>query len=421
MDVSDIKVISPIGGEAKRLKPLTVEISKACVRIANRPLIEVPMLCLAFQGVKTFILGVKGYLNYKSLNDYFGDGTGFSARYHIEPRIHTKYQPNENDHGSADSLRINLDYYDIEGLVFIMQSDNIFDISMRDVMNFHNRKKALMTIILKEVEDTREFGVAVMDGDGRIKTFLEKPEESPSRMANTGLYLLSPEIREILNSDEVREISKKRIFDIGNDLIPYLVKRGYPVYGYVSEEVWFDVGSPSRYLEATRSLLNGSLSYLSDFGGRVCEGTWIGGESVESLERRDAIVKNSRNGIIDLNPPVLIGRHCHIEGGASIKNSVIDNFCVVGKKTSIENSVIMDRTIIEEGAIIRDSIVGRHCTVKSSLHNPTIVESISVIGDDVTVGGGYMLSSARIWPHIKLPSNLEIRNTNITRPEDLLL
>ena len=147
----------------------------------------------------------------------------------------------------------------------------------------------------------------------------------------------------------------------------------------------------------------------------------VEGESVESLERRDIIVKNRRDGVINLNPPVLIGRHCHIEEDVSIKNSVIDNFCVVGKKTIIENSVIMDRTIIEEGAIIRDSIVGRHCRVKSSLYRPTVVKSTSVMGDDVTIGEGYLLSGTRIWPHMKLPSNLEIRNTNVIRPEDLLL
>jgi len=179
MDVSELKVISPIGGEAKRLKPLTVEISKACVRMVCSPLIEVPMLCLALQGVKTFVLGVKGYLNYKSLQDYFGDGTGFSAEHRIEPRIHVKYQPNESDIGSADSLRINYNYYDIKEPVFIMQSDNIFDLSLKDFIDFHEQKKALMTIVLKEVRDTSEYGVAIVDKDGRIKKFLENQRKVP--------------------------------------------------------------------------------------------------------------------------------------------------------------------------------------------------------------------------------------------------
>jgi NDP-sugar pyrophosphorylase family protein len=420
MDLSELKVISPIGGEAKRLKPLTVEISKACVRMVCRPLIEIPMLCLALQGVKTFILGVKGYLNYKSLHDYFSDGRGFSAEYHIEPRVHVKYQPNENDIGSADSLRINYNYYDIRDPVFIMQSDNIFDLSLRDFTQFHERKGALMTIVLKEVKDTSEFGVAVMDKEDRIERFLEKPKVSPSNLANTGLYLISPEMREILNSEDMKEMRKKGSFDIGSDLIPYLIEKGYPVYGYVSDKLWFDVGSPSRYLEATKDILKGKLGYMREFDGKAFEGIWIGGQSKESLERREMIIDKSKRGKISLESPVLIGRHCQIDEGARISNSVIDNFSIVGKDAIVENSVIMDRVIIEEGAIIKGSIIGRHCTIKSTASKPTVIEDISVIGDDVTVGSGYHLKQTRIWPHIRLPSNLELESKNIVEPQDML-
>lgn len=420
MDLSELKVISPIGGEAKRLKPLTVEISKACVRMVCRPLIEIPMLCLALQGVKTFILGVKGYLNYKSLQDYFSDGRGFSAEYHIDPRVHIKYQPNENDVGSADSLRINYNYYDIRDPVFIMQSDNIFDLSLTDFTQFHERKGALMTIMLKEVKDTSEFGVAIMDKEDRIERFLEKPKVSPSNLANTGLYLISPEMREILNSEDMKEMRKKGSFDIGSDLIPYLIENGYPVYGYVSDKLWFDVGSPPRYLEATKDILKGKLGYMREFDGRAFEGIWIEGQSRESLERRETIINKRKKGEITLEEPVLIGRHCQIRDGAKIRNSVIDNFSIIGSRALIENSVIMDRVIVEEGAIIKDSIIGRHCTIKSSQSKPTKIEGISVLGDDVTVGSGYHLKTTRIWPHIRLPSNLELEKKNIMEPQDLL-
>jgi NDP-sugar pyrophosphorylase family protein len=71
VDVSDLRIIIPVGGEAKRLKPLTAEVSKALVRSLNRPLVEHAMARLASQGVREFIFGVKGYINYKSLYDYF--------------------------------------------------------------------------------------------------------------------------------------------------------------------------------------------------------------------------------------------------------------------------------------------------------------------------------------------------------------
>ena len=70
-DLADVKVIIPIGGEATRLRPLTIETSKATVRLLNRPLIEYTILELAKQGIKEFIFGVRGYVNYRSLFDIF--------------------------------------------------------------------------------------------------------------------------------------------------------------------------------------------------------------------------------------------------------------------------------------------------------------------------------------------------------------
>jgi Nucleoside-diphosphate-sugar pyrophosphorylase involved in lipopolysaccharide biosynthesis/translation initiation factor 2B, gamma/epsilon subunits (eIF-2Bgamma/eIF-2Bepsilon) len=79
-DISDVKVIIPIGGEATRLRPLTIETSKAAIRLLNRPLIEYTILELAKQGIKEFIFGVRGYVNYRSLFDLFKEGIGFSSK-----------------------------------------------------------------------------------------------------------------------------------------------------------------------------------------------------------------------------------------------------------------------------------------------------------------------------------------------------
>lgn len=104
-------------------------------------MVEIAILTLARQGVKNFIFGVKGYVNYKSLHDYFQDGIGLSEKYGITPRIHIKYQPNEEDCGSADSVRLNIDYYGLNNPIIGVQGDNIFNIDLRDFIRFHKRKK----------------------------------------------------------------------------------------------------------------------------------------------------------------------------------------------------------------------------------------------------------------------------------------
>ena len=146
-----LRVIIPVGGKAKRLLPLTAETSKACIRLVNRPMIEFSLLSLARQGIRNFIFGVKGYTNYRDLHDYFESGYGFSTRYGISPRVHVKYQPNVDDLGSADSARISMDYYNVKDPVFAVQGDNIFDVNVKELVEFHEKKGAVMTIALREV------------------------------------------------------------------------------------------------------------------------------------------------------------------------------------------------------------------------------------------------------------------------------
>ena len=166
-----LRVIIPVGGKATRLLPLTAETSKACLRLLNRPLVEFSLLSLARQGIRHFIFGVKGYTNYRDLFDYFESGYGFSVRYNIKPRIHIKYQPNVEDLGSADSARINMEYYDINSPVFAVQGDNIFELSVKDLSQFHREKGAAMTIVLREVQNVEGLGIADIDKNNRIRLF----------------------------------------------------------------------------------------------------------------------------------------------------------------------------------------------------------------------------------------------------------
>jgi NDP-sugar pyrophosphorylase family protein len=399
-----LRVIIPVGGKATRLLPLTAETSKACIRLLNRPLVEFSLLSLASQGIRHFIFGVKGYTNYRDLYDYFESGYGFSARYNIKPRIHIKYQPNVDDLGSADSVRLNMEYYEINNPVFAVQGDNIFEISVKDLIQFHREKGAVMTIVLREVQNVEGLGIADIDKNSRIRCFVEKPlpQDAPSNLANTGLYVVSPEIKKIFNEKGVKQIiEEKHRLDFGYDFIPYVTQTGRPVFGYTLKGNWFDVGTPKNYLEAMKNLLHGGFSMLTDFGGKISEKQriWVQGESSDSEKRRQEIIQKIEQRRIEIEGAVLIGRHCQIEDGARIVNSCIDNFTRIGKGATIENSAILDRTIIGEKAEILNSIIGRHATILSSGRKQTKINSVSVVADDVTIEEGCILTATRIYPH----------------------
>jgi NDP-sugar pyrophosphorylase family protein len=402
-----LRVIIPVGGKAKRLLPLTAETSKACIRLVNRPMIEFSLLSLARQGVRNFIFGVKGYTNYRDLHDYFESGYGFSARYQIKPRVHIKYQPNVEDLGSADSARISMDYYDVKDPVFAVQGDNIFDVDVKEIVEFHEKKGAVMTIALREVENVEGYGIADINKERRIARFVEKPspKEAPSNLANTGLYVVSPGIRKIFKEEGVKQIIKEeKRLDFGFDFIPYLIKTGRPVYGYTLKGSWYDVGTPKHYLEAMHDMLNGRFSSLTDFGGRISEEEriWVQGESSESKKSRAEIIRKIKQGKIKIEGSVLIGRHCKISNGSKIVNSCIDNYTQIGKGATIVNSAIMDRVIIGEKAEIKESIIGRHVTILSTPRRRTKIDSVSVVADDVTVAEGCRLTSAKIYPHLNV-------------------
>jgi NDP-sugar pyrophosphorylase family protein len=399
-----IRVIIPVGGKATRLLPLTAETSKACLRILNRPLVEFSLLSLANQGIRHFIFGVKGYTNYRDLYDYFESGIGFSARYNIKPRVHIKYQPNVDDLGSADSARINMEYYEINTPVFAVQGDNIFDINVKDLIQFHRDKEAAMTIVLREVQNVEGLGIADIDRSNRIRCFVEKPlpKDAPSNLANTGLYVVSPEVKKIFKEKGVKDMVEERHrLDFGYDFIPYMTQTGRPVYGYTLKGSWFDVGTPKNYLEAMKKLLDGGFSMLTDFGGQISpdKKIWVQGDSNDSQKRREAIVTKIKQGKIDIEGSVLIGRHCQIDDGVRIVNSCIDNYTRINKGAVVENSAVMDRVIIGEGAQIYHSIIGRHVTIHSSHKKQTKISDISVVADDVTIEEGSSLSTAKIYPH----------------------
>ncbi len=403
-DIERLRVIIPVGGKATRLLPLTAETSKACIRLLNRPLIEFSLLPLARQGIKNFIFGVKGYTNYRDLHDYFESGYGFSARYGIEPRVHIKYQPNVEDLGSADSANINMQYYNVKDPVFAVQGDNIFDVSVKDLVEFHKKKGAVMTIALREVENVEGFGIADINKDMRIQRFVEKPspKEAPSNLANTGLYMVSPEIRKIFKEKGVRQIIQERHrLDFGYDFIPYLISTGRPVYGYTLKGSWFDVGTPKRYLEAMNDMLYGKFASLTDFGGKLDDENrvWVQGESSDSMKRRQEIIGKIKKGTIEVDGAVLIGRHCEIGDGVRIVDSCIDNYTKIGNGAEIEGSAIMDRVIIGDKAQIKESIIGRHVKVGSNHQKPTKIESVSTVADDVVIEEGCILTATKIYPH----------------------
>lgn len=404
----------PVGGEAVRLRPLSIGTSKALIRILNKPIMEFIILELAMNNIEEVYLGVRGYHNYRSVYDYFREGYWFKSRYpFIDHEIKIRYMPRYETSGNADAIRILIEYYGIKEPFIVVQCDNLFKLELNKVYRFHREVNADMTIVLKEVEDVSEFGVAVVDSNNRIVKFIEKPKfgVTESKLVNTGIYIIEPTIYDFFKSSHGMELVKAGRMDFGRDVIPKMIELGYKVYGYIMKEgYWFDIGTPERYLDAVKFLL-----YRQDY--RVLEaeerlpGVYMQGRSHTSKVLQDNIVERARKNLIKFSGVCLIGRHTIISDNVFIQDSAIDNYCVIGPNTHMSGSAIMDRSYIEGDAKIVNSIVGRHVYIE---RGAVLVNSY--IGDDVYIGANSKLINVKVWPHEKIPPGVHIERFEI-KPE----
>ena len=350
------QVLATVGGSGTRLYPLTLDQPKPLVELCDTAIIANLFRVLASQGCRRFILGSKGASNTLNLSNYFKAGEGFFKRLGITDHQDFSYQPLYDDKGSADSLRYCMNYYDINDDLLVVSGDNVIDIDLARFVEFHRKHKPLLTVALKELgpeENVSQYGVARVDGDMRIKGFVEKPKagSEPSRMINTAFYLFSPQIREVLAKmgDKAR--------DIGGDLIPYLTEKGYPVYGFPITGYWIDIGTPERLHQAAMDSLSGAVRHF-DRKYHYKPNQWIHPSTLARIEPFLA------SGDIQLVGNVSIGRNCRIEKGVTIENSHIGHTSLIDRNVEIKESMIMSFAHIQHMVNIRRTIVGRHSTIE---------------------------------------------------------
>ncbi|MDI6655038.1 MAG: NDP-sugar synthase, partial [Candidatus Hydrothermarchaeota archaeon] len=339
-------VIATVGGEGTRLFPLTLKQPKPLVSLCGRAIVDRIFETLATQGCREFILASKGAENTNRLKEYFKEGRGFSDRLKLHPKAIFRYQPNYDDAGNADAVRFCMEYYNIKGDILVVSGDNVIDIDLRNLMEYHRKKKSLLTVGIKELgdgEDISQYGVAELRDESRIKRFVEKPKpaEAPSRLINTSIYVFSPEIRKVFQEmgGEVR--------DIGQNVIPYLTERGYPVYGYEVEGYWADIGTPGSFLKTSQDILHGKLSRIK-FKQQTTLLKLIGLARAEEKKQ--------------IGEHVSIGADCRIGNNARIESSFIGDNCVIGEGAKIIGSVVMDFVNVERNVYLNKCIVARYAT-----------------------------------------------------------
>lgn len=376
-----MKAIIMAGGEGTRLRPLTVHRPKPLVPIAGKPIMLHIIELLKKHGFKEAIATVH-YLA-DEIEGYFGDGEefGFSLKYSVE----------DVPLGTAGSVKKAAEMFCLNETLLVLSGDALTDIDLSEAIAFHKDRGALVTIVLSRVPNPLEYGVVIVDEQGAIKRFLEKPswDEAFSDTVNTGIYIIEPEI--------LSYIGAQQFVDFAQNLFPRLLQEGKPLYGFVSEGYWCDIGNHTTYIEANFDVLYGKVKVQIE-GEEISPGIFVG--------------ENVDLGEAEISPPVYIGGHTRVEGnarivgpaiigaeniiqeGVKLERSVIWDKVFMGRNAQLFGCIVGDRTIIGEKVKVEEgAIVGDHCALEENV----VVRPLVKIWPDKVVEGHSTVTMSLVW------------------------
>ncbi|QEE15678.1 sugar phosphate nucleotidyltransferase [Promethearchaeum syntrophicum] len=361
------------GGLGSRLNPLTAKICKPMVPVCNRPMVDYAIDHLRYAGIKKIIIVVKHLGN--ELRDLINSTwtKEICENLGIEILI-----PKVNSMGTADAVRKVADEITSENFVVSM-ADIVTNLPMTNFMTYHLKKKAQATVSMKRIEEmATKYGNTLLDNDGKIIRFLEKPSSQEIYLSaltrrnaqtlpiiNTGIYCFNREILDL--------IKETTFMDFGKEIFPYLLEHQYRLYGFVDDYYWLDVGNPTTYLWSNWDILRLYGWPITPPGSQEEKFKWF-------LEKPPSHLKYNEN--------ICIGKNCTFGQNNYISSlSSIGSNCTFGVNVKVDKSVIWDNVKIGNNVIIEQSVVANG----------------SVIGDDCVIK-----SNTIIGPHSKIRSKSEL-------------
>ncbi len=360
-----MKAVVMAGGEGTRLRPMTANQPKPLLPVINRPIMEHVLRLLRRHGLTETVVTVQFLA--ALIRNYFGDGEELGMSLH--------YATEEMPLGTAGSVKNAADKLRDDRFL-VISGDALTDIDLTDMIRFHRENRALVTIGLKRVPNPLEFGIIIVDEQGRVQRFLEKPTWGQvfSDTVNTGIYVMEPSVLD--------EVATDRPVDWSADVFPRLLERGAPLYGYVAEGYWEDVGTHESYLKAQADALSGRVRL--EFGAfELSPGVWAAeGASIDP----EAILKG----------PLYVGDYAKVEAGAELREyTVLGSNVVVKSGAFVHRAVIHDNVYIGPGANLRGCVIGKNTDVMTSAR----IEESAVVGDECVIEAeAYVSSGVKIYP-----------------------
>jgi mannose-1-phosphate guanylyltransferase/phosphomannomutase len=353
------------GGEGTRLRPMTANQPKPLLPVVNKPIMEHVLRLLKRHGFTETVVTVQFLASL--VRNYFGDGedVGMSLQYATE----------ETPLGTAGSVK-NAEDALRSGPFLVISGDALTDIDLTALVRYHKENGALVTVGLTRVPNPLEFGIIIVDEDGRIQRFLEKPTWGQvfSDTVNTGIYVMEPEV--------LAKVPAGVSVDWSADVFPRLLEAGAPLYGWIADGYWEDVGTHESYLKAQADVLSGRVE--ADIEGfEVSPGVWVSKDAEVDPEAL-------------LSGPLCVGDYAKIEAGAQLREfTVVGSNVVVKEGAFLHRAVVHNNVYVGLGATLRGCVIGKNTDVMGSAR----VEEGAVVGDECVIEPeAYLSAGVKVYP-----------------------
>ena len=374
------------GGQGSRLYALTQDMAKPAVPFGGKyRLIDFPLSNCTNSGIDT--VGVLTQYQPLVLNDYIGNGEPWdldrmNGGVHVLPPYESKAGASWYE-GTANAIYQNISFierYDPEYVV-VLGGDHIYKMDYAKMVDYHKAQKADLTIAVLDVprSEASRMGIMICDDEMRVTDFEEKPKEPRSTLASMGIYVFTwAKLKKYLIENENANTGSK---DFGKDIIPAMLNNGERIYAYTFEGYWKDVGTLDSLWDANMDLLAPA-------------------EQLNLYDKTWRIYSRHMN-----LPPQYISTEAEVENSMITEGSVVRgkvDFSVIFGNVTIEEgavvrySVVMPGTVIKAGAVVEYAIVGEECVIGKNAHVGRSPEeydnrdewSIAVTGHRITVGDG---------------------------------
>jgi len=361
-----MKAVIMAGGFGTRIQPLTSSLPKPMIPLLNRPMMLHIVELLKSYEITDLVMLL--YHQPHVIKNFFRDGSDFGVKI-------TYVTPLE-DMGTAGAVKCAEKFLD-ERFV-IISGDLLTDFNLEKIIKFHVDNSAMATITLTSVKDPLQFGVVITNKEKRITQFLEKPGwgEVISDTINTGIYVLEPEVLQYIPPGEN--------FDFSQDLFPLLLAKDEPLFGVTAKGYWRDIGNTDSYREAHHDIFKGRVNLRID------------------EDKQDFVGKDLRVGAdvriddqANLSGTVIIGDNTQLFGHPLIKDSVIGRNCTIEDGVRLSRCVIWDNVYIKKGARITDSVICNNVRVGQGV----VIEEGGIVAEETAIGEDvYIKQDVKIWP-----------------------